>query len=453
MSLLDAFLEDGLYNPPVVTQDVWLAIRTDDATGSGTALDPYNAKSQALFDGIMSTKMAANTTIHLGPGLFQTKGNQTGGWKILSGVRLVGSGQSATTLQLVNHQASALNVAIGMDYTSSADFLDGCEISDLSIDANLPNGNTAAGGIAVSGRNIYIHDVRVKNFGSVGASAIPCVVIAAARAYVSLPQAVSNCVVERCVLDTPSGYNSSTTAVTGILLSGEMVSGAMYYHTACVVRDCLIDFASGGTADFSKNYRGITANGGVGTMVEGNAVRNCYCAYYASNSVASPSVATQETKDLILRGNYFYNVLKGIHQEYVNAKWQLGRIIVQKNVIEMAVLPTLSSLGIKLDGHSNSPNPFLMVIVRANTIRHVDGAAGYAGTMGLSLNGCQAANVEQNLIDVNTANESINHDSTVKVNTFYNQSSAGVFLPAYNTTTALHDRDLVTDVEDVILSF
>src|SRR6266568_1660034 len=76
MSLLDAFLRDA-WQQTVVHSDVFLAIRTDGATGAGTEYDPYNGNgyvgdnsaNATRFDAIMndSVKVPAGTTVHLGP--------------------------------------------------------------------------------------------------------------------------------------------------------------------------------------------------------------------------------------------------------------------------------------------------------------------------------------------------------------------------------------------------
>ena len=111
MSLLEALLLD----PPRI--DIWLAIRTDNAAGTGTQMDPYNWGSIAQFDTLMNG-LAANTCVHLGPGEFQTAGYYDGltgsGWQVKTGLRIVGSGIDVTKLKLANTTATRQRVyAVG----------------------------------------------------------------------------------------------------------------------------------------------------------------------------------------------------------------------------------------------------------------------------------------------------------------------------------------------------
>ncbi len=77
MSLFDAFLEDGL-DESIVNgtgpKEVWFAIRSDGQQGRGTHDDPCNGFDRDQFDEFMKNAVPENTTIHFGPGVFQTHG-------------------------------------------------------------------------------------------------------------------------------------------------------------------------------------------------------------------------------------------------------------------------------------------------------------------------------------------------------------------------------------------
>src|SRR6202043_1556414 len=62
---------------PTPAQNVWIAIRTDGAHGSGTQADPYNGSTPAKFDALMSNlQWVPSPAIHLvGPGPFRTYTN------------------------------------------------------------------------------------------------------------------------------------------------------------------------------------------------------------------------------------------------------------------------------------------------------------------------------------------------------------------------------------------
>jgi hypothetical protein len=124
-SLIDALLCES------TRINVWLARRTDGISGSGSAADPFCANTAEQFDAIMSntTKVPANSCVHLGPGIFETKGfcdEGGGGWEARAGVHIAGSGIDVTTLKLVgasvaDRQYFAVGHALGSG-SSSVDF-------------------------------------------------------------------------------------------------------------------------------------------------------------------------------------------------------------------------------------------------------------------------------------------------------------------------------------------
>jgi hypothetical protein len=144
MSLLDALLEESLLDS-VVTHEVWIAIRTDGPSGdgpfgAGTQNDPYDGSTQAKFDKLMREVVPSQATIRLGPGIFQTKGgaghNTPGAWLPQGGQKIVGSGMFATTLQFVGARTDTEHV-YSYSLIGSFDWLDGFEVSDLTLDCNL----------------------------------------------------------------------------------------------------------------------------------------------------------------------------------------------------------------------------------------------------------------------------------------------------------------------------
>ena len=162
MSLVDALLLDPY------PFDVWIATRNDGVKGSGTLNDPFNGNTQARFDGIMASfQTQSNVTIHLGHGTFPTLGYAIiagTGWQARPGMRIIGSGIDVTTVQLLNVGPNEHYYAIGHPLTSAAkaDYL---EISDLTIDCNLPSGVTsvACGAIRILGDHAMIRRVKAKN--------------------------------------------------------------------------------------------------------------------------------------------------------------------------------------------------------------------------------------------------------------------------------------------------
>lgn len=235
MSLLDAFLEgDPAESEATATgpKVIWFAIRSDGQRGSGTAGDPYNgselveANGLLRFDNILnSDEVPANATIRLGPGVFKTGGGDGANrlfpppWLPKSGQRIIGSGMFATTLKLSltaeDTTRDAKFYAIGLPYASVTSY----EVSDLTIDCDLdgqPNsvqgGTTyqyariAVGAIALAGRNIRIHRVRVINWGSKTRTqeCFPIAVGGGGTVPPRYPAEELSNVVEDCILEQPA---------------------------------------------------------------------------------------------------------------------------------------------------------------------------------------------------------------------------------------------------------
>lgn len=89
--------------------NVWVAIRVDQQKGSGTVSDPYHGGNNKLDDILKS--LPDNTRVHLGPGTFVTQGYKedvTGSdWWPRSGMKILGSGVGATTLQVSETSVTA----------------------------------------------------------------------------------------------------------------------------------------------------------------------------------------------------------------------------------------------------------------------------------------------------------------------------------------------------------
>ena len=245
MSLIDALLLEPY---PL---DVWIAVRSDSAKGSGTENDPHFRSSATDFDTLMAS-IPANTTIHLGPGVFETRGcanDIAGGWEPKSGQRIVGSGMGITVLKLVEAVSTAAKTyAIGVHDDGTA-FLDGFEVSNLTIDCNLagqpvPQGQTFANlcccAIYAPGRHIRVRRVRVIRFGTQLATR-ECFPIFVGYSHPDRPQEVCDCVVEDCVVEEPSFNNVRETTCISIGYGERESDGVMAYHRGCVIRRCRVD--------------------------------------------------------------------------------------------------------------------------------------------------------------------------------------------------------------------
>jgi hypothetical protein len=244
-------------------REVWLALRADGECGAGSAGSPYDASSPALFRDRMKS-FQAKTIIHIGPGIFQVPAFDSDKavnspalvWQPKSGQRIVGAGMYVTTLKVVGatHQQH-LSRAIGNDWWTPAPededsrFLDGFEVSDLTIDCNMRGHpwekRVIIGAIGVMGRRTRIRRVRAIDFGSethrpTGASWVECFVISACQAHPAFPE-TKDCVIEDCLIERPSP-NSTYDSSCLIFSSGEEPDGGyMAYHRFCTVRRCVVD--------------------------------------------------------------------------------------------------------------------------------------------------------------------------------------------------------------------
>jgi len=129
----------GIYNVSP-TKFNYLMGQTPLAPG-GT---PLAVRLTFPFDELMREKVHEDAFIHLGPGVFQTRGfapNDARGFQARSGWKIVGSGIDTTVLQLVgaDHADQHYHI-IGMPIQPSGvnpiTPLERFEISDLTLDAN-----------------------------------------------------------------------------------------------------------------------------------------------------------------------------------------------------------------------------------------------------------------------------------------------------------------------------
>ena len=154
---------------PEDKKEVWLALRADGQRGTGAAFDPYDVSSPTLFADRMSS-FQENTTIHLGPGIFQTFGYSGGAkdWQPKSGQRIVGAGQYQTILKVVGATTqTGLTFGVGHDLVSN--FLYGFEASDFTVDCNMRGHQglgVAIAAVSARGQRIRLRRIRAIDFGT-----------------------------------------------------------------------------------------------------------------------------------------------------------------------------------------------------------------------------------------------------------------------------------------------
>jgi len=199
----------------------------------------------------------------LGPGEFLTRGNASQipniGWTIQEGWKIVGSGIDVTTLKVVGatdkvNNASGTNVAtflylgIGQRfYDQRADY---AEVSDLTVDCNLPGSpGVAIGAVGLSGSHTRIRRVRSINFGTQHPD-VECFVLVAGGGHGALPEMV-DCLIEDCIVEQPSENNVRETTCLLVQSGEDPTDGIMGYVRAGVLRNNFIncEYANGNVTE------------------------------------------------------------------------------------------------------------------------------------------------------------------------------------------------------------
>lgn len=478
MGLLDAMLPMNLLSRAVMQQNYYIALRGDTPAGasqplgSGTWDDPWDGSTQLWFDWAMS-QLPANATVYLGPcqfdsngnptKVFQTKGSWSGGgsWQPKSGQRIVGAGQDTTIIQMAGFYGSDAFYAIGWD--PSLLYVNGYEITSLTIDCNLSGSpGMATGGIRLNGRNILIKDVTVKNFGNNGFAGTNGIGIFLGGDFNS---ALTNAVVDSCRIYQPSPYMAGVNNVGIRLQSRIQGSGSCLAHQYCVVRNCFIqglpdemaleeylEFKS--LADWlvwtDYEIRGIMAEGGNGTIIENNRIFDCtYGGPYYDEGSDSGGI----TGDLIIRNNYYRNVVRGVSIKRWNDQYPLytiGRMIVLDNQIDLRNVP--EAIGIALDAYYDNASylAYRNGIVRGNRIRPVDGVAAAPGLQGIKALSVDKLTMDNNWVDASTPDLSVQRGSANHVQVFNNRALDGTLQRVAVTSSGTvvgHDGELTTEAE------
>jgi hypothetical protein len=200
-------------------------LKSDPASAAGGS--PVCAQPIYHFDQIIQ-QIQANTTIHIGPGVFETRGmgdSDRPGWQCKSGQRFLGAGMGLTTLKFVGVNVSVAGTGFYMFYTPVQDddeYLDGFEASDFTVDCNVegqcnPHVNCGAFCLLSGGRDIRIRRVRAINFGSqfdgtYTENFVFLVQPPPSQALIAVGLDGTDCVIEDCITEQPCPniyYNST----------------------------------------------------------------------------------------------------------------------------------------------------------------------------------------------------------------------------------------------------
>jgi hypothetical protein len=344
-------------------------------------------------------------------------------------MRIQGAGMGVTTLKLLAPQASKHRYAVGLDATGPG--LDGFEASDFTIHANFGAASVFNGGgmgILVHGKHVFLRRIKVTDFGTT-AAALSVITAAGANS--------ENCVIENCVVESPSANN------TGNVVFFAFAGTTGNPHRFCTVRNC----AGRGHHTFepppsvSTKFRSINPGLGTGTIIEGNQIANCYIGLVGSGA----------TNDLVIWNNVWRNVWKGISFDSGSAT--TGRIVAQDNIVELS-RALANPVGLEILGTTGG-NRFEDVILRKNLVRQVPDSVNSlrSDAKGLIIKQSARLIAENNVINDmdETVVKPIEFTNCGSVKFFNNQNASGKLLRGYDTAAAKSVSELADEVQDVLL--
>ncbi len=183
---LPAQVSFGTYNPPPsvkgIDRDVYIAYRTDGATGKGTADDPFDGSTAAKFDAALSNAVASSAFVHIGPGTFLSSGFGTNIFEPSGVYKIQGAGIGVTKVKLADNTMVTTNehTRFLFYHWSDEGQLGYFELSDLTIDCNSVNQpivstytNANCGAVTAYTQWGSIHDVLATGMGSGGRETFP----------------------------------------------------------------------------------------------------------------------------------------------------------------------------------------------------------------------------------------------------------------------------------------
>jgi len=116
---------------------------------------------------------------------------------------------------------------------------------------------------------------------------------------------------------------------------------------------------------------------------------------------------------------------------YFGRVWQTHSLVIENNVIELAIRANASAYGIRLLGFQYFPPqyPFVEATIRRNVIRNVNDESGPANRA-IEVTGCEAVLIERNVIGVDRAH-SIEHAGVKTIITFNNTNPGGEVIRSF----------------------
>lgn len=402
---------------PTPTQEIWIAVRTDGLTGTGTQADPFDGSTPERFDAVMrSFFFTPNVAIHLtGLGPFRTYHNHN--WLVRSGWVISGDGMYSTTVQIVGNVAGMRDVVVfrsdpnvTTDYVTISDLTIDCNWAELSTTADTGSGgekNIKTAAVLVWGSNNLLERIRcINSYGSL-ANKLEQFAI-----FLSGPRSGdgTNNIIRECRAELPQGTCGNPFALAGWVNSPPwhlIVNSKVVSCTAVGANDGLTNgFTSGGV-----NMANVK-----NCEIDGNTFIDCFgAAYLDVGSIDGLRV----TNNTVVRG------WQGVGVATLSLPRQNIEITGNNFLIQNRV-PGGASYGI-LVGWGTTNN----LMISSNTISFDTSGGGMPGFWGVAASLLTNATVSDNTIGLPDCRlDNVATGSAVTM--FNNRTPEGTLIPDLN---------------------
>lgn len=357
-----------------LTNQYWIQ-SSATTNGDGTMLRPFDGSTQSKFDALMVALYTNGTVIHLGAGEYRTLAKSTSShvWVIPSNSRLIGAGNEATSIKVVDNPL--------LDTVILSDAVTNAEICDLKIDcngANIGSSTPKINGIYLSGayRSAVrrVHVVHQRGDADQVAESFGILADAGNNGVSVVSDPTARTIIDSCIVSDVISNDSSAIAV-----------GA-----GCDAINCYVQFpiiTNAVTPGFPSPVNGLAGFANA-YNVSGNDTRILNCSSYGGmGGVFSDSWALT---NIIILGNTFREFHFGVAFDHETA----GKPIVGAIIANNTFIP--SSYGQSLAGFKaciiNTGIADRNFIIAGNRMDYVTGsqyayAFDFGNTTGITIYG------------------------------------------------------------------
>jgi hypothetical protein len=352
LGLIFAFCALGsLLAATSTAKDVYLAIRHDGRSGSGSAEDPFDASTADKYDKLLAT-YSQNTIFRYAVGTYQTTGFRSRTRKSAgTNCQHYGAGVDKTVIQLVGAAGPTQDgIIFGCDYDATAD---GFELHDLTLDCNAPGNpkfRDGLGGVTavnVVGNNMLFSNLKIEHFGTAkrGVECFPFISFAGPGHVGAQFQSVR---LENSVFTEPATGNKDG-------LSCAVIAASTSARLEGAIVNCrFINLKS----DFSYSHAFGAA------LCEGNEVNGCETGFYLEPD-------DRQAGTWIIRKNRFRDICTAVMINWHPAG-SLNTIQFEDNDVALRVNPQRTSAAFAVDDSGLKPGDerpsIAKVIFRNNRI-------------------------------------------------------------------------------------